>query len=106
VGSVPVVRAVALDRGFPVDDFVEQTDFRNELDFVVEFQKVHEEIRSIVELPDRLLRLFVRIAVANGGRISSAKRSKFYMLTEPEIAAMEEVVLRHLPKLSASTDLA
>ncbi len=82
-----------------------ETDFRNELDFVVEFQKVHEEIRRVVELPDRLLRLFVRVAVSNGGRLSNAKRSKFSMLTETEIAAMEDVVLRHLSKLSAAADL-
>lgn len=83
-----------------------QTDFRNELDFVVEFQKVRDEIRRIVDLPDRLLHLFVRLAVHNRGRISSAKRSKFVQLTDAEVAAMEEVVLRHLPKLSSAADLA
>lgn len=83
-----------------------QTDFRNELDFVVEFQKVQEEIRRIVDLPDRLLHLFVRVAVHNRGRISNTKRSKFAQLTDAEVAAMEEVVLRHLPKLSSAADLA
>ena len=78
------------------------TDFRNELDFVVEIQKVQEEIRRIVDLPDRQLRLFIRIAAHNGGRISSAKRSQFDMLADSEIAAMEDVVKRHLPKLSAA----
>jgi hypothetical protein len=81
------------------------TDFRNELDFVVEFQKVQEEVRRIVDLPDRQLRLFVRIAAHNGGKISSSKRSKFDRLTDSEIAAMEEVVQRHLPGLTRAADL-
>lgn len=81
-------------------------DFRNELDFVVEFQKLQTEIRRIVDLPDRLLRLFVRIAVHNGGKISNSKRAKFDSLTDQEIAAMEEIVRQHLPKLKAADELA
>jgi hypothetical protein len=72
---------------------------------VVEFQKVQEEVRRIVDLPDRQLRLFVRIAAHNGGKISSSKRSKFDRLTDSEIAAMEEVVQRHLPGLTRAADL-
>ncbi len=83
-----------------------QTDFRNELDFVVEFQKVGDELRRIVDLPDRLLRLFVRVAVHNGGRISASKRAKFDKLTDEELQAMEDVIQRHLPKLAAAADLA
>lgn len=82
------------------------TDFRNELDFVVEFQKLQAEIRRVVDLPDRLLRLFVRVAVHNGGIISNSKRAKFDSLTDDEIAAMEAIVQQHLPKLKAATDLA
>ncbi len=83
-----------------------ETDFRNELDFVVEFQKVQQELRRIVDLPDRLLHLFVRVAVHNEGRISNAKRARFDMLSAAELASMEEVIQRHLPKLSAAADLA
>ena len=82
------------------------TDFRNELDFVVEFQKLQAEIRRVVDLPDRLLRLFVRVAVHNGGIISNSKRAKFDSLTNNEIAAMEAIVQQHLPKLKAAVDLA
>lgn len=82
------------------------TDFRSELDFVIEFQKLQEEIRRVVDLPDRLLRLFVRVAVHNGGKISNSKRSKFDSLEDDEIAAMEEIVQRHLPKLKPASDLA
>jgi len=78
----------------------------SDLDFVVEFEKVQEEIRRLVDLPDRLLRLFVRVAVHNGGKISGSKRAKFDRLSEAQISAMEEIVLRHLPKLKAAADLA
>ena len=83
-----------------------ETDFRNELDFVVEFQSVQEELRRIADIPDQLLRLFVRVAVHNDGRISNAKRDKFDKLTAEELSAMEDVVRRHLPRLSAAADLA
>ena len=58
-----------------------------------------------MDVPDRLLRLFVRVAVHNGGQISRSKRSKVDMLTDEEIKAMEEVVQRHLPRLSAAADV-
>lgn len=69
-------------------------------------RKVQAEIRRIVDIPDRLLRLFVRVAVHNGGRISATKRSKFDSLTDAEVAAMEAVVQQHLPQLAAAADLA
>jgi hypothetical protein len=53
-----------------------------------------------------MLRLFVRVAVHNGGKISASKRAKFASLSDEEVAAMEAVVLLHLSKLAAAADLA
>jgi hypothetical protein len=83
-----------------------ETDFRHELDFVVEYQAVQEELRRLVDVPDRLLRLFVRLTVQNGGRLASSRRARFQPLTEEELQAMEAVVQRHLPGLAAAADLA
>ncbi len=87
-----------------VEDTI-QTDFRNELEFVVEFHKVKDEVRRVVDLPDRLLNLFIRVAVHNGGKISASKRAKFEKLTDAELASMEAIVEQHLPKLAPAADL-
>ena len=45
---------------------------------------------EIVDLPDRLLDLLLRLAAQNGGRLSKAKRERhFAMLTDDEIARID-----------------
>jgi hypothetical protein len=77
-----------------IDSTIE-TDLRNELAFLVRFRDARAAVRDVVDLPDNLLDLFVVLVLQNRGKLSSTKRTqKFRMLTDEEIAAMEEAV-RH-----------
>lgn len=51
-------------------------------------------MRDIVELPDRIAELFVKLCRQNGGRLSKKKRSleEFAPLTDAEIEALEAVL--------------
>jgi hypothetical protein len=58
------------------------------------YDEIRRGIRDIVELPDRIADLFVRLVRQNGGTLSKKKRAlpEFAALTSDEIAAMEAVM--------------
>lgn len=83
--------------------WVEQTvkvEFRAELDFVVRFRETRRALEAIVELPDRLMNLFIKLCLSNAGRLSPSKRKKhFAVLSEEEVKAMERAVKTHMKGL-------
>jgi hypothetical protein len=74
-------------------DFIREAiekDLPEELRFIVAFDKARRGIQEVVDMPDRLIDLFIRLCQQNHGRLSDAKRaSHFAMLTDDEIARME-----------------
>ena len=71
-------------------------EFRAELDFVVRFRETRRAIEAVTELPDRLMNLFIKVCLNNGGRLSASKRKHFSMLSDGEIKAMEKAVKTHM----------
>ena len=69
-------------------------DLREELDFVAVFDQALGGVREIVDMPDRRASLLVRLCMQNGGRLAARKRARFAELTDDEVAAMEDAVLR------------
>lgn len=67
-------------------------DLKEELGFIAAFDRAFEAVREIVDMPDRLASLFVRLCLQNGGRLSAAKRRQFLELDDAEIAAMEAAI--------------
>jgi hypothetical protein len=67
-------------------------DLREELGFVAAFDAAMDGVLQVVDMPDRKASLFVRLAMQNGGRLSSRKRGQFDELSDDEIARMEEAV--------------
>jgi hypothetical protein len=68
-------------------------EFRGELEFVVRLRETRRAIESIVELPDRLANLFIKLCLQSDGRLSAAKRrTHFAKLSDAEIRAMEKAV--------------
>ena len=68
------------------------TDLRGEIDYLVRFDRAWRSIRDVVDMPDRRLELFLKICMANGGRLSAGKRSQFAALTDAEVARMEAIL--------------
>jgi hypothetical protein len=69
-----------------------EEDLPRELDFLRRFDEVCTRIREIVEMPDRLERLFIKICLNNNGRMSARKRGQFALLDDETIAKLEAVV--------------
>jgi len=64
-----------------------------ELRFLANFDQTKRALQEIVDLPDRLIDLFIQLCVQNNGRISARKRAaQFPYLTDAECQAMEQAV--------------
>lgn len=74
-------------------DFVYKTieeELAEELSFLVNYDKTKREIQDIVDMPDRLIDLFIQFCLQNNGKLSDRKRASHYkFLTDEELSAME-----------------
>ncbi len=83
-------------------DFVRLTiehELVEELDFLVKYDKTRQSIQEIVDMPDRLIDLFIQLCLQNNGRLSTDKReSHFGFLTGDELSRMENAVRQGYPR--------
>jgi hypothetical protein len=76
-----------------------------ELNFLVSYDKTRQVVREIVDMPDRLIDLFIQLCLQNNGCLSARKReSHFGFLTDDELADMENAVRKGYARDSASKD--
>lgn len=65
----------------------------DELEFLVHYDTTRKAIQNILDLPDRLMDLFIQLCLQNNGRLSVRKKTAhFDFLTDEELAAMERAV--------------
>jgi hypothetical protein len=66
-----------------------------ELQFLVNYDTTRLAIQEIVDMPDRLVDLFIRFCLQNHLKLSTRKREEFFnMLSAREVAMMEDAVVR------------
>ena len=77
-------------------DFVSQTideELVNELRFLANYDDTKRALQEIIDMPDRLIDLFIQLCLQNNGRLSARKKAAhFSFLTDEELAAMELAV--------------
>ena len=77
-------------------EFVTKTieeELVGELSFLVNYDKTKKAIQDIIDMPDRLIDLFIQLCLQNNKSLSARKRSShFDFLTDEELAAMEQAV--------------
>lgn len=74
---------------------VEQTihfDFRSELQFLEGYKLAREAVQKVVDLPDKQMDLLFQLCRQNNGSLSKTKRKQFSMLSDREVAVVEEAV--------------
>jgi Fic family protein len=69
-----------------------ETELVDELTFLLNYDRTKRAIQSVVDMPDRLIDLFIRCCLQNQGRLSKRKRALFATLRDSEIARMEAAV--------------
>lgn len=82
-------------------DFVKLTikyELIEELDFLVSYDKTRQAIQNIVDMPDRLVDLFIHFCLQNNSGLSVKKReSHFEFLTDNELTKMEKIIQENYP---------
>jgi Fic family protein len=77
-------------------EFVNKTieeELVEELSFLVNYDNTKKAIQDIIDMPDRLIDLFIQLCLQNNGSLSARKRSShFEFLSEEELAAMQQAV--------------
>ena len=70
-----------------------ETELVQELTFLVNHDRAKHSVQEIVDMPDRMIDLFIRCCLQNHGRLSKRKREDtFQKLTDAEISKMESAV--------------
>ena len=75
--------------------FIETTiekELVSELDLLSNYDTAKSCMQEIIDMPDRMIDLFMRICRENGGRLSQNKRKLFAKLTDEEVARLEECI--------------
>jgi len=77
-------------------DFVNKTideELVEELSFLVNYDNTKKAIQDIIDMPDRLIDLFIQLCLQSNGALSARKRSThFDFLTDKELTSMEQAV--------------
>ena len=83
-------------------DFIRLTiehELVEELDFLANYDKTRKVIQEIVDMPDRLIDLFIRLCLQGGGRLSKKKRTAYFdFLTDDELSNLEKAVREGYPR--------
>lgn len=69
-----------------------QVEFSAELEYLSLFDQATSAVRSILDMPNRKLELFIRLCIQGKGKVSASKRGLFPELTDGELATLESAV--------------
>jgi hypothetical protein len=77
-------------------EFIRETievELIEELHFLVSYDTTKRAIQEVVDMPDRLIDLFIRCCLQNHGKLSLRRRKEFFaVLSDLEVAGMEGAV--------------
>ena len=72
-----------------------------ELSFLANYDSTKKAIQDVIDMPDRLIDLFIRICLENNGKLSASKRkSHFDFLTDEELFSMEGAIRENYERLT------
>lgn len=69
-----------------------RTEWKAELDYLKQYDRMREEMRKIVDLPEKKANQFIMFVQQNGGKLAQRKREFFSELTDDEILRLEKIV--------------
>lgn len=73
-----------------------EVELVEEFSFLQSYDKTKKSIQEVIDIPDRLIDLFIQVCLRNNGTLSLNKKEKYFsFLRTDEIIAMEDVVRRN-----------
>lgn len=77
-----------------------ENELVEELDFLNSYDTAKQSIQDVIDMPDRLIDLFIQYCLQNNGHLSARKRaSHFEFLTDDELLLMEKAVLKGFKRI-------
>lgn len=71
--------------------------FEKEMQFIFKYDKTKSAMQAEVDMPDKLIDLFIKFSLQNKGKVSSQKKDKFFQnLSEEEINNLESIINTHM----------
>jgi hypothetical protein len=67
-------------------------DLPNELNFLQNYDEAKELMKQRIDMPDKLIDLFIRFTHQNNGIFPKRRRNSFHMLKDDEIEALQSIV--------------
>ncbi|MFH0924286.1 MAG: Fic family protein [bacterium] len=78
---------------YRIIDHIIEYDFENEIIFLINYDKSKSEMQEILDMPDRLADLFIKVVIQNKGILSINKRKEhFDMLNDDQIHDLEQII--------------
>jgi hypothetical protein len=71
-----------------------EKDLREEIGFIVKYDRALDEIKEIVDMPDKRASLLARLIMQNKGKLAKSKRDLFSEITDDELARIEQAVAK------------
>lgn len=66
-------------------------DLTNELNFLQNYDEAKELMKKRIDMPDKLIDLFIRVTHKNNGIFPKRRRNTFHMLKDDEIEALQSI---------------
>ncbi|MBS0288130.1 MAG: Fic family protein [Proteobacteria bacterium] len=71
--------------------------FEKEIVYLINYDKTKSKIQEIVDMPDKLIDLFISFVIQNNGELSEAKRKKYFeILNDNEIKELSVTVQKNM----------
>ncbi|MBB71870.1 MAG: cell filamentation protein Fic [Legionellales bacterium] len=69
---------------------------KGELDFIVKYDRTKLAIQSVIDMPDKIIDLYIRCILQNNGKLGDKKRKKhFEFLTKEEVSELTDIVVNN-----------
>lgn len=67
--------------------------FELEIEYLMKYDRAKVKIQTVVDMPDKLIDIFIKFAMQNNGKIGNKKRNSYFdKLTDKEIDRLEEII--------------
>lgn len=71
-----------------------EKDLREEIGFIVKYDRALDETKEIVDMPDKRASLLARLIIENKGKLAKSKRDLFSEITDDELARIEQAIAK------------
>ncbi len=85
-----------VEKFFDVVEETLNTELVPELDYLIAWERAREQMRDIVDMPEKKVMLFIKFTEQNNGVFPKNRRDSFSELTDNEIAELAQIVNREI----------